>query len=214
LSESTVGRILKLLKKQGLITVSLSAPRGRKKRVFAGKHATPWSFKDYDSMEIGERVQVDHMSVEKKGLSFKHFQAWDRRSKHINAQVYPDAKSSTARRFLNDLLRIIPFKISSIQVDGGSEFMKEFELACQELDIELIVLPPKRPTYNGGVERGNRIFREEFYAQLGLRADNLFTIRNKLAKSLHKYNNFRPHFGLQGLTPMEYIKRGSLGGHF
>ncbi|MEE9273671.1 MAG: hypothetical protein V3U57_10475, partial [Robiginitomaculum sp.] len=51
-----------------------------------------------------------------------------------------------------------PFTIKSIQVDGGSEFMAEFEQACEDVNIPLIVLPPSRPTYNGGVERGNRTF--------------------------------------------------------
>jgi len=53
-----------------------------------------------------------------------------------------------------ELIEDAPFKILSIQVDGGSEFMAEFEAACKELYIPLHVLPPSRPTYNGGVEHG------------------------------------------------------------
>ena len=44
--------------------------------------------------------------------------------------------------------------------------MAEFEQACADLDIALFVLPPKKPQYNGGVERSDRTFREEFYARL------------------------------------------------
>jgi hypothetical protein len=54
--------------------------------------------------------------------------------------------------------------------------MAEFEQTCKELDIPLIVLPPSKPTYNGGVERGNRIFRG-FVRQRGgnlLRHPSLF----------------------------------------
>jgi len=61
---------------------------------------------------------------------------------------------------LLEYVQKVPFKIKSIQVDGGSEFMAEFEDACQELNIPLIVLPPASPKYNGGVERANRTFRE------------------------------------------------------
>jgi transposase InsO family protein len=64
-------------------------------------------------------------------------------------------------------------KIRSIQVDGESEFMKEFEEACRELRIPLLVLPPARPQYNGGVERSNRIFREEFYAGINMMEDTV-----------------------------------------
>ena len=50
-----------------------------------------------------------------------------------------------------ELVEKAPYKILSIQVDGGSEFMKEFEETCQELGIELFVLHPVSPKYNGGV---------------------------------------------------------------
>ncbi|MGI9214863.1 MAG: hypothetical protein ACR2HS_04275 [Gammaproteobacteria bacterium] len=43
------------------------------------------------------------------------------------------------------MIDYFPFKISSIQVDGGSEFMKDFERLCQEKSIDLFVLPPKSP---------------------------------------------------------------------
>ncbi len=63
ISTSPVGRILKALFERGLITKSLSAPRARKKRTFRKSHATPWTYKDYGKMKLGERVQVDHMST-------------------------------------------------------------------------------------------------------------------------------------------------------
>lgn len=204
MSESTVGRILKYLKEKGLIQKSISALRTKRKRVFKG-HAEPWTFKDYKSMVVGERVQIDHMTVTKNGIGFKHFQAWDRLSKYIDAQVYSNAKSSSAKRFLLDFVQDAPFKIISIQVDGGSEFMAEFEDACAELKIPLIVLPPRKPTYNGGVERGNRTFREEFYARKDLLADSIGSMRYELSLALQKYNYYRPHKNLKNLTPMQYI---------
>lgn len=95
--------------------------------------------------------------------------------------------------------------IRSIQVDGGSEFMKDFEKVCEENGINLYVLPPKRPQYNGGVERGNRTFREEFYANKTLLADSHGALRFELNKAVFKYNSYRPHFSLKGSTPLEYI---------
>lgn len=84
--------------------------------------------------------------------------------------------------------------------------MKSLEKACAELDIKLYVLPPNRPQYNGGVERGNRIFREEFYARKDLLADSIGGLRAELKKAQHKYNTYRPHHPLKGKTPMEYIQ--------
>ena len=205
ISQSTVGRILKFLKEKGLISRSISALRTKRKRVFK-KHAKPWEFKDYKTMELGERVQIDHMTVTKNGITFKHFQAWERNSKYIDAVVYSNAKASSARRFLIDFVKQAPIKIESIQVDGGSEFMAEFEDACAQLKIPLIVLPPKKPEYNGGVERGNRTFREEFYNRTDLLEDSVRGMQAALTKAVKKYNTYRPHRNLKGLTPMEYIK--------
>ena len=107
---------------------------------------------------------------------------------------------------MNDFLAKAPFKVKSIQVDGGSEFRAEFEEVCEKLSIPLIVLPPNKPQYNGGVERGNRILREEFYSRQNLLADSLATMRIELDKAIQKHNTYRPHANLNGLTPMQYIQ--------
>ena len=111
-------------------------------------------------------VQIDHISVSKNNTYLKDFQAWDPISKYVDAQVFTNATSHSAKKFLHQLITNTPFKISSIQIDSGSEFMAEFEQACADLDIALFVLPSKKPQYNGGVERSDRTFREEFYARL------------------------------------------------
>jgi transposase InsO family protein len=211
IGESTVGRILRFLKSKGLVTKSLSALRTKRKRVFK-KHAKPWEFKDYNTMALGERVQIDHMTVTKNGITLKHFQSWERKSKYINAAVYSNAKASSAKRFLIELAKSAPFVIESVQVDGGSEFMAEFEEACSELGYPLIVLPPRKPEYNGGVERGNRTFREEFYSRTDILEDSVRGIQAALSKAVVKYNTYRPHRGLKGLTPMEYITKNTLLG--
>jgi hypothetical protein len=197
-------RILKNLITRGLVQPSCSASKRRKKRRFKG-HAKRWQY-GMKGKSVGEMIQIDHMTVTKNKVSGKHFQAWDPASRFIYANLYGNAKSKTAKKFLLDLRKKVPFSISSIQVDGGSEFMKEFEMACQELKIPLYVLPPKRPQYNGGVERGNRSFREEFYSQQNLLADSMQSLRYGLSKAVTKYNTYRPHFSLKGLTPMEYIR--------
>lgn len=153
---------------------------------------------------IGQMVQIDHMSVSKNQLYLKHFQAWDPSSKFIHAKCYHQATSRNAKRFLEELIEQAPFPIQSIQVDGGSEFMQPFEGACQKQGISLYVLPPKRLQYNGGVERGNRIFREKFYAKPSL-TNSIAELNHDLAQALYKYNHYRPHHSLHLKTPSEYI---------
>ena len=55
------------------------------------------------------------------------------------------------------------------------------------------------------VERGNKIFRDEFYANPRLLADSLNAMRFSLREAVKKYNKYRPHHSLNGLTPMEYV---------
>ena len=108
LSESTVGRILGYLMKHRLIERSPSAVQNKRKRDFSKGHAKPWTYKKYKNIVLGERVQVDHMTVTKDGVTVKHFQAWDRRSRHLSGQVYCDATSQSAKCFLYDFLEQWP----------------------------------------------------------------------------------------------------------
>jgi transposase len=202
ISESTVGRILKSLMGRGIVR-SYSAIRHKAHARRFQRHAQRWKY-GMKGKEAGELIQIDHMTVSQNNVYMKHFQAWDPVTKTIVAEVYPNAKSSTAKQFLQKLLQELPFALKSIQVDGGSEFMKDFEEACGELNIPLFVLPPRRPQWNGGVERGNRTFREEFYARPNLLANNIFEMSRDLQKAVHKYNTYRPHFSLKGMTPFDY----------
>ncbi|MGZ6255049.1 MAG: integrase core domain-containing protein [Candidatus Chromulinivorax sp.] len=86
----------------------------------------------------------------------------------------------------------MPFLIKSVQVDGGSEFMGDFEKACKKMNISLFVLPAYSPQLNGGVERANRTFRYEFYAL----QDNFVSesnYKNQVQKFTDFYNSVRPH---------------------
>lgn len=65
-------------------------------------------------------MQLDHMSVSENGIYFKDFQAWDPLSRYVYAQVFTNATSSSAKKFLEQLIETAPFKVKSIQVDGGS----------------------------------------------------------------------------------------------
>jgi putative transposase len=109
---------------------------------------------------------VDTLSVTLgPGEVVKHFSALDLATRFSLAQVHGRATASLAARFLVELVSRAPFPIRAIQVDGGSEFMAEFETTCQRLGIRLFVLPPRSPKLNGHVERMRRTFRDEFYTR-------------------------------------------------
>ena len=211
LSASSVGRLIKLFLQKGLVSKSVSCSRQRLRRSrYFKNYAKPWVY-GTKVTKPGQMVQIDHMSVNKNQAYIKHFQAWDPYTKTLMAEVYSNATSLSAKRFLEKLIREVPFKIESIQVDGGSEFMSHFEQACKDHGIMLFVLPPKRPQYNGGVERANRTMREEFYADHRLHADSIGAMRIALSAAILKYNTYRPHHSLGGLTPMQYTNEYLMG---
>lgn len=119
-------------------------------------------------------------------------------------EAYRSATAGNARKFLDTLLTRAPFPVKGIQVDGGSEFMAEFEEACAEKDIRLFVLPPRPPKLNGHVERAQRTHTEEFYeyymGELDLKSVNTALLEREVF-----YNTVRPHHSLDLRTPMEYI---------
>jgi putative transposase len=205
LSESSVGRVLKSLLNQGKIRKSSSAFKIKRKRKFTS-HAKRWQY-GMKAKNPGELIQIDHMSVTKHNISMKEFRAWDPVTKVIVADVVSNATSLAAAKFLRKVIAEMPFSVKSVQVDGGSEFMADFEKEAETLKIPLFVLPPSRPQWNGGVERGNRIFREEFYARNDIEAESIGAFKIELKKAVHKYNTYRPHFNLKGLTPMEYTNQ-------
>ena len=79
--------------------------------------------KQWNKKEIDLALKI--MTVTKNGISFKHFHTWEQKSKLIVAQIYSQARSSYAEKFLEHWLKTAPYKVLSIQIDDGSEFVKD-----------------------------------------------------------------------------------------
>jgi transposase InsO family protein len=205
ISISTVGRIIKhLINCDQIKPACFYYKKKRARPRLFNKHAKRWT-RDMKAQHPGELFQIDHMSVSlASDYHIKHFQGICPVTKIAVKQAYSRATSNTAKQFLEYAQERLPFKLKSIQVDGGSEFMKEFEQACADLNLPLYVLPPKSPEYNGVVERTNGSSRYEFYAFYDGNF-NLFSIRKALQKYVKKYNTYRPHQALQYLTPQQYF---------
>lgn len=205
-SDATVGRIIAYLVARGVIerVPTLRRRKGSAARQWRRKHAKRLP-KGTKPTTPGELVQVDTLSVNiRPDKTIKQFTAYDPVARFTAAKAFTTKSAGCGKNFLQKLLSAFPFKVKGIQVDGGSEFMAEFEQACKDNGLTLFVLPPKRPDLNGAVERAQSSWRYEFYAchDLPHRLDRL---NERIDAFAHLYNHHRPHAALGGRTPSEYL---------
>jgi len=205
-SSSTVGRILTDMIRLGVLRkasgVSVKKKKQAQKRLYAIQNS-----QDYDAQRPGDLIEVDTMDVRPfEGKNIKHFTAQDVISRWDVLEIHHKATKYTATAFLNTLISRMPFKIHAIQVDGGKEYIGEFELACKRLGIKLFVLPPLSPKLNGQVERAHRTHLDEFYAVIAKRGKPK-ELEGDLYHWEYIYNHIRPHQALGYLTPAEYLEK-------
>jgi len=210
-STSMVGRILVQLKRRGALhepprpAVLRQARRKLRNRPWAIRKPKHWRIE-----QPGDLVEIDTKEIRMhRGVILKHFSARDVVSRWDVVEVHRRATSLAAARFLDTLLERFPFPVKALQVDGGSEFAAEFELACQQKQLPLFVLPPKSPKLNAHVERSHRTHHEEFY-QVHADSDQPPRLNHQLRHWEHTYNGVRPHQSLAYLTPLEFVTRWKL----
>lgn len=205
-SVSSIGRILQRLVKLNKVKPVnfLCNKKIPRQRPFNG-HAKRWKA-GMKAQSPGELVQIDHMSVYVEKIGYvKQFNAICPVTKFAAEKVYKEATSRNGADFLDHVINKFPFPIRSIQVDGGSEFMKEFESLCAKLTIPLWVLPPRSPECNGNVERSNSTFKYEFYSQYN-GPSTLADLQLGLDNFTDFYNKIRPHQGIGYLTPVQFYE--------
>jgi putative transposase len=203
LSTSMVGRILSHLKRRGQLREPTRGVRTRQRatrRPYAVRKP-----KEYTVVEPGDLVQIDTLDVRPwPPRVYKQFTAHDVIARWDVLGLHEQATARTAATFLERVVAGMPFPIRGVQIDGGSEFMAEFEEACRSRGVRLFVLPPRSPKLNGGVERSQRTHTEEFYDVTDAEP-SAPALRAELALWEHTYNTVRPHQALGYLTPLEYV---------
>lgn len=205
-SVSTVGRIIAHLKGTGQLHEPPLRRIGVRRRPLRRPYARRKPH-DYRVRSAGDMVQLDTLDVRPRpGTVYKQFTARDVYSRWDVVEVHTRATANLAAAFLDTLAARMPFSVKAIQVDGGSEFMAEFEEECQRRGIRLFCLPPRSPKLNGHVERANRTHLEEFWRVAAL-PTTLPAVNRKLRAWERTYNTLRPHQSLGYLTPQEYLRR-------
>lgn len=152
---------------------------------------------------LGWLIQIDTIVLHLGGVKRYILTAIDRYGKLAFAHCYKNQSSYSAQDFLQRLNFLLDDQITNLQTDNGSEFLKYFESACQDLNITHFFSRPRTPKDNAVVERFNRTLQEEWLAT-GQFNPNIDIFNQRLTNWLIFYNFKRRHASLGNISPMDF----------
>ena len=161
--------------------------------------------------EPGKDVQVDTKHLDRPaGKPYRYYQytATDAATRIRVLRIYDELSAYNATRFLKEVVRRLPFRVSAVRTDNGLEFTHgplrrehPFTLECARLNIKHILNRPGNPQANGKCERSHRTDDEEFYRRYPVKDPKQWQYR--LPKWEHEYNYQRTHQALGDITPYQ-----------
>jgi putative transposase len=156
--------------------------------------------------EAGDIVQIDTVITFVQGVKRYTVTAVDLVSRFCFAYTYTNLSSSVGKDFFLKLEQVCPFTIKHVQTDNGLEFLGQFDQYLQAKGVPHFFNYPKHPKQNAYVERFNRSLQEEFlnWHLHDLKLDVPY-FNQKLMEWLVWCNTERPHFGLDLMSPMQYL---------
>jgi len=208
ISESTIGRIIKELKKDGKLPqhqkLSYYARTG--KLVVRQRQKTKkLRRKDYQPENAGDLMQIDAIELFIDGTKRYLITAIDIYAKFAFAFAYKSLSSKTARDFMEKLIGVAPFAITHIQTDNGKEFHKYFRAYIQSQTIVHFYNYPKCPKMNSFVENFNGLIQRQFvnwhYQEL---KDDIDGFNIDLVNYLLWYNTKKQHSAIGKIPPLRY----------
>ncbi len=169
----------------------------------------------------GELVEIDIKYVPDlvSGRQYYQFTAIDCASRWRHMKIYGDYGNGSSIMFLEELIKIAPFRIRAIKTDNGGNFTNRYtgylqssdpinprlhslDLLCQKLNIIHYLIDPGKPAQNGKVERSHRTDQEMFYDKRKFKT--ILELKKALRVWNTEYNNLE-HCSLDGLTPNEAL---------
>jgi transposase InsO family protein len=152
------------------------------------------------------RGNVAYSRANQVGYAFIHT-AIDSHSRLAYSEVLPDEKAVTAIGFwerAHAWFNALGITIEVLQTDNGACYKAHaFSRAVTDRGVCHHRLPPRRPQWNGKVERFNRTLLDEWAYVRVYRSEAARTAA--LARWLHLYNYHRAHTSLGGNPPISRV---------
>lgn len=201
ISDSSVGYILK---QKNLLDQNIV--KKRKRNVQRNLNKIRIKDVEISLKNPGALVQMDTKEIRRNGQETRYqFTAIDCFSRVRKLKGYGSKTAFCSKDFLDTVLKSFPFKVQAILTDNGSEFNKDFDQACQELQIKHYWTDSNSPNQNAYVESSHSIDQKEFYevAYLGIGVSGM---NESLLEWEHIYNDIRPHGSLNFLAPQKFLE--------
>jgi transposase InsO family protein len=212
------------LKKEGIILHENTVQKIIKKEGLVRKYRIRKLKYKYVKVPLspGELVEIDVKYVPDlvQGRQYYQFTAIDTATRWRYLKLYEDYSNLSSIRFLEELIKIAPFRIRAVKTDNGSNFtnrytgylkssdplnprLHEFDILCQRNNILHYLIDPGKPNQNGKVERSHRTDQEMFYERNKFK--RFKELEDKVKIWNEQYNNLE-HCALDGKTPNEMLK--------
>lgn len=153
----------------------------------------------------GDLIEIDTVVKFACGIKRYILTAIDINTRYSFALAYQKHDSASAKDFFEKLEQIFPYQIKAIQTDNGSEFHKYFRDHIQKSKIIHYWNYPGRPYRNGHIEKYNRTIQEEFIDWNESLLEDTGLFNQKLVDWLINYNTKRRHWGLNLISPVDYL---------
>jgi transposase len=174
----------------------------------------------YEKQSPGEMAHIDVKKIRKiKGdYNKKSYEALliDDCTRLSYVEIIPDKTAQTLSEFLKSGTKFFKdeynITFQRLLSDNGNEFTTRyrknlslhlFEATLKSLGIKHKYTRPYRPQTNGKAERMWRTLDIEFYRKKWFFSPE--QREEELKKWIQKYNKYRPHLGINGLTPYQKL---------
>ena len=131
-------------------------------------HGKRWQ--RYEKPQPGHRLQLDVKFLERipgTRRRLYQFTAIDDCTRIRVLKIYDACNQLTAIRFIDEVLRRLPFRVLVVQTDNGAEFQSAFHWHLERLDIRHVYIRPRTPRLAQPTGHGStHSCRENDYDQL------------------------------------------------